>query len=388
MESTKNQLYSTTYFNSDGDKRLTDKKLFEWSQDASEITIFSAYYSIKFLQNYLSQIKNNKKLKKIIFVFNAFGGLRLSQQVDELKGLQEEFNNLVLDIYLNSSSQIFHTKLYGFKTNNETYTWLVGSANLSFGGFENNEEILYRATDTNIERTYVDEVIDKSDSIKEDIKPGINNLVNFFRDGVLYHKPDIHSQMSFNLEVPDWINKKITLAYKFHNSISKNKIGPYNTINGIKDFDANQSGQKNKNIGHLAIYTSYGLWVPTKYINLVESKIKESGKSNYDKWSKFIASFDKEVLKKDFKKYIKDINKFINEVIIPESLKKGDRVICDYGDKEYYLATVVPKYGKKLKVEFDDGTVGTIGNKKESFGTFDSIFNFYIYICTSLKIPF
>jgi len=104
----------------------------------------------------------------------------LSQQVDELKGLQEEFNNLVLDIYLNSSSQIFHTKLYGFKTNNETYTWLVGSANLSFGGFENNEEMnLTVESISNIERGIHGPKFDNLEKIANILKIKVEELFQF-----------------------------------------------------------------------------------------------------------------------------------------------------------------------------------------------------------------
>lgn len=371
------KLYSTRFHDTSSSSRLNKEVLLEYAKRAKSITMFSAYYSSEFVSSFLGAIpKTTRRKCSVRMVFNGFSGNRLLKQKSDLEEIVANFSKQLsfkdLSVFLNFSSTLFHTKLYRFDDGNSV-TWFVGSANASEAAFEDNEEILLKIDGPNSHlNAYVSKVIEKSEELNQVKDPEIDSLVKFWRTGNLYYKPNTQIQFTFNyLDMPDWVFK--TLAGEPPRSTDT--VEPWGAYNikralGVKD----EVGRVRKRVGisTWSIETCLGHWVPGVYVEKVDSKIRDAGRLKKSKLGNIrnaINKCGKSEIIKDFQGYLYDINTILNDLYSTNYIKKGVRVVIDYGDG-FYLGTVTMIKQGKVHIHFDDGDKDKINleGQKSAYG--------------------
>lgn len=324
------ELFSTRYSENCNCKKLDMNLMPRYSCNARTITILSAYYSINFLKTILKAVPKDKRKKcKLILVFNGFRGNRLKSQRDELKEFSKEIKRNKFEefsIYLNMKTTLFHTKLYKFELSKNPTIWFIGSANASEQAFTTNEELLIQITgeQTKLEN-YITTIINSSILIEDVNEPIINNLIAFWRTGLIYSKPNTQIQFSFNeLKMPDHVRNKLGNVRDIPRHTTPGNVwGPFNIkmIIGMhepQDTDEDSSDEEGKHIliGRWSIETSLGFWVPSTYSSQLMDKIIEVGnrkKIEFQSISQKLNSFGSENIIQEYKEYLTEINQILED---------------------------------------------------------------------------
>ena len=322
------KLYSTFYFESDGCEELCEDAILSKIKYALNITILSAYYSISFLKLLFKTVVKSKRKECIVkLVFNGFAGNRLKKQKDELLELIKYLKKIGysnIKIYLNTETALFHSKLYRFETKGKTI-WFIGSANASEPAFNSNEEILLaiHGKQSRFEQ-YVEEVVDDSVEINKVREPKIENLISFWRTGLIYFKPNTQIQFTFNELNMDEDVKEIlnNLDSRPRNTNPGTAWGAYNIKRALgllgagNDNDADNKKKSRVIASRWSVETCYGYWVPTKYSYLLDQSIFKAGSIKEDNIHKVIErleDFGKDKLVADYRGYLDDVIGILEE---------------------------------------------------------------------------
>ena len=323
-------LYSTFYFDESGDcKKLFEDVMLSKVEQARDITILSAYYSISFLKSLFESVARSKRKECAIkLVFNGFAGNRLEKQKRELL----QFINLLkkkgysnIKIYLNTGTTLFHTKLYRFERKNKL-TWFIGSANASEPAFNSNGDILL-AIDRKVSEfeRYVEKVINNSIEINKVCEPRIENLTSFWRTGLIYFKPNTQIPFTFNeLNMDDDVKERLNLsATRPRNTNPGAAWGAYNIkrslglLDGGNEDDDDEEEKKNRvNNSRWSIETCYGYWVPAKYSFGLDEAIIAAGKSRKNDINGILQKlkiWGQGKLIQDYSDYLKDVSDILKE---------------------------------------------------------------------------
>jgi HKD family nuclease len=329
-------IFSTRYYNGDNISKLSESTLTRDMRKAQEVSIVSAYYSVRFLNDVFAKILKRRRKNCIVkCVFNGFSGKRLIAQVDELKKFKKDlsengFENV--DIYLNKECQLFHSKIFFIKNEDESL-WFIGSANASKSAFNKNEEILMRSLNQIRKiKNYIDLVINSSVSIDDFVVDECieNTLIGFFRTGSLYFKPSNRLSFTFGeLKLPSQVEEKLAnINERPRNSNPGKAWGPYNLKSALNISDVNDEQKMRLSIKPWSIETCYGYWVPKKYCTIIEEKVvqKERGVDNdLLKIKNKIEEIGVERLIEDYELYISEANDILSKNNIDWVVNEDDK---------------------------------------------------------------
>ena len=286
------KLFSCNFYNESNIGKLTLNSFTKNALEADQITIISAYYSIEFFNTLFQAIPSQKRNKcEICFVLNGFGGFRLEEQKKELKELEFKLKMLgykTINIYLNTSSSLFHTKLYMFKSKNKT-NWFIGSANSSLSAFSNNEEILLQSSkEHNDFHEYIKSVIQKSYRYDEIEDLNVNNMVKFWRTGSIYYKPNANIQFTFSiLKVPNWVNSELSQLESMPPFSNPGEtLGPFNLKLALEIQESHKVSVQARH-NQWSIETCFGYWVPSQYRDKLDERINLASQDKLEKLTDF-----------------------------------------------------------------------------------------------------
>jgi hypothetical protein len=361
------KLYSCNFHDDSNIEKLTIESLTQYASYATKITIASAYYSVDFFYELFQSIpiKSRKKCK-ICLILNGFCGVRLKRQQDELEEMKSSLLELgykTINIYLNTNSSLFHTKLYKFDLPNET-KWFIGSANSTLSAFRNNEEILLHLTGKHeyLEK-YVEYAIKNSYPYDEIEITDINNMIKFWRTGLIYYKPIANIQFTFSiLKIPSWVNNELSQLDNMPPFASPGEpLGPFNLKLAL-DIEENDKPSAQVRHNQWSIETCFGYWVPSKYKDELDSKINEASQSKREKLNEInlkIHKLGRRYIVEQFRKYIEGVEANLTTVYKNFKWTPGDRIVVKY-ENEYFCGTVKKCGTKKIQILFDDGDTDEI----------------------------
>lgn len=352
-----------------------------------DAVVVSAYYSTEFIKYLFKKIDvKNRKECKALFIFNGLSGLRLTDQIKDLKKLKKDlskigFSQNLIQIYLNKKFDIFHPKIYYFVGENMT-VWSIGSANASTQAFQKNgnEEIIYQKVSFGKKKTqemtalidYVNEILDDSerggdcfeiDKFNDDQLE--KNLISFFRSGLIYFKPMQQLQYTFGeVKFASEIEDQLSRLSDRPENTDKGKLwGPLNLLSilGIGDInDFLEIETSRLSIKPWSIETCYGFWVPSAYANLVDKKLNLKEQDRIEKFKLIKNVFNNKnngsALQSAFNNYIDQINSIFKSNLIAhtidsdkrdEYLKKFNKFLINF-DKRINDEKFMRRYTKPL----------------------------------------
>ncbi|MCK6388688.1 MAG: hypothetical protein L6Q65_13980, partial [Zoogloea sp.] len=208
---------------------------------------------------------------------------------------------------------ILHTKIYRFYLSKKrACTYLIGSANASSAAFERNEEILIKTGNSPSLSKYCNALFRESTKIEEfrKIKKPISSLVGFFQRGFLLIKYPYPVSLTFKFEsLKDFKQTDSQII-----GLGKGeKFGEFNLENY---FRLDRPG-KGEQIKRYSIQTNLGLWVPTFYLNQVESIFDEKADGKHGHYQDLLESMQRQKPEKVLKELWKKIKIHYQGLDIP-----------------------------------------------------------------------
>ena len=268
-----------------------------------------------------------------------------------------------INIYLNTGSSLFHTKLYRFKLANEV-NWFIGSANSSFSAFNSNEEILLQSSKKHKDfEQYIEQVINESYRYDEIEDSNINSMVKFWRTGLIYYKPNANIQFTFSiLKIPNWVKKELSQLKNMPPFATPGEpLGPFNLklALGFQESDEPTAQARHNS---WSIETCYGYWVPSQYKDKLDQKITNVSHDKLKKLKYILSKMEEcgeNFIFDQFHKYIQVVKLNLNAIYANYKWNSGDRIVVRC-ESDYYNGTVVKCGTKKMDIKFDDGDSDTI----------------------------
>jgi hypothetical protein len=289
-------LYTSRY-NTDNSHKLSTK-LFKILSKKNKITIISAFYSINTIEELFKTVSPENDVTIIV---SGLGSNKILDQVDELKRIKLK-KNQTIKIY--NKSHLLHSKIYYGTSNNINGSIIfIGSANLSNGGFNKNEEILVKIENKDTKKEIIEYIkLIESESIsinskklnaqrKTNIE---NDIIDYINNGYIVFKPSI----SYTLNYTDNYLKSYTKDLSAQQTIRNTKIElksslDISNIAGITDHieklsnysdiedDSNSEKSNRIHVRNNCIETCLGYWLPkSKYEEFTEKNSKSQAERN------------------------------------------------------------------------------------------------------------
>jgi hypothetical protein len=283
-------LYSTKY-NTNNSQKLTTK-IFKILSKKNKVTIISAFYSTNTIEELLKTVSPETDVTIIV---SSLGSNKILDQVDELKRIKLR-KKQIIKIY--DKSHLLHSKIYYGTSNNINGSVIfIGSANLSNGGFNKNEEILVKIESKDTKKEIIDyiKLIDNESISINSKKLNIqrhknieNDIIDYINNGYIVFKPSI----SYTLNYTDNYLKSYTNDLSAQQTIRNTKIEQKSSLDisniaGITDHieklsnysdieDDSISEKSNRiHVRNNCIETCLGYWLPkSKYEEFTEKNRK------------------------------------------------------------------------------------------------------------------
>jgi len=281
-------LYSTRS-KAKGVTRLTREVVQQHFSGALRIGVISPYYDVKWLLQLLTA-PTLSNAQEVRLIFNILGASRLKQQVEELRGLESALKKRApkceINVRLAHAPGIFHTKLFLFQVEDQ-WGALVGSLNATNAATQVNEEILVSGTqDVELLRSYLIDswtCAKKLDDL-ENIPSDINDLIAFFRTGILYFKPSSSLLVTYNPfrdllhAIPEELRRRLddqALPFSDPGGLGAFKVSL--ALNTVIEYDSEQDESKTRaSLKPYSVETCLGYWVPISVESGLEKKLQEA----------------------------------------------------------------------------------------------------------------
>ena len=268
--------------NSQSSNPLSAKLLIDRIEQATEITIVSAYFDSKFVRSLFDR-KRCLAGKTLTLIFgqsnsSAEQRQRLTELRDELRRHGDKKTKLLVAVA--GGSRFLHTKLYQFRRTKWCRT-LVGSANATHNGFGLNDEVLVEVHGPHLGLdTYIRTLIENCTPCDE-LSPPSDSYRSFddlLRDGYIYFKPT--RAVSYTVDCfsgHPTVQEALLRSdggepLPFHDERS---LGSLNVLRlmGIEEDEA-KGGDVKKS--PFVIETALGYWVPSAFEPLMEEQITKA----------------------------------------------------------------------------------------------------------------
>lgn len=355
-------------------------------QSANHITIISAFYNISYFKILSDNLPKDAKVEIIIPAEK--GVEKLVKQKKELSNFIKKKQNFYFRLV--DSSHLLHTKLYVFKSkDNSTVVW-IGSSNASTNSINNCEELMLRTSQDKLPRSitnYINSLKEGSFEFQErSINLRTSNLRNFFSQGSLYTRTTESFSPSIEVNFGEYRDKVIDAlkADAAEDSLTGLFIKATNRISildllklsyrdkdiGIADIEAKNSGEGIKKYG---LFTSYGLWIPDGYIQKTDTFLEKS--DNFKKRERRLTRIrdslnDTERLIKVYKQILGRIAKLIDQqdytFFKDDNYRNISRLqsklewcrdrLRDEDDNHFYKLLLYPYYSSPMPNIWDDNS--------------------------------
>ncbi|QGM96873.1 phospholipase D family protein [Methylocystis parvus] len=299
----------------------------KWSKS---VIFISAYYGVDFANELFRFCKSTNIAQEITLVFAAAANSNRSNQITELRNLRVSLRNLGyakkrINIRIATDITFLHTKIFAFTGPGGHKRYMLGSANFSSAAFFKNDEVLIleRGRHDRIE-SYIMHVITNSSSIDEaSTNSDIKDWRGFFREGFLYFKPSRQVPYTVNCFVGDDFAETVNLlekatggaALEFHDP---GGLGSLNLALLMRDR-TNGIARKRVSMSAFAIETAFGLWVPSAYVDQVETRIESSSQARLkdlrEQGLRLNAVSDY-FIKEQIRLYLDEINLRLEEIVL------------------------------------------------------------------------
>jgi len=270
---------------------------------AATVDIASAFYDCRFLKSLL--VLPRRRNGHVRILLNGLGGSRLSKQCDELMSLVDSLKKswTRVEIRLAFEPGIFHSKVYAFGKLNGSTEIFFGSANATNAALNLNEEVLIRLPhDGSQIPAYFEEIWSQGKPVEGIEEPKAHSLIAFFRSGVLYFKPSVSLQKSYN---PFSVILRLLSDDEKQLLAPQTATIPYAEENGITGFsieralevqaerDAVETERTVARSSPYVVETCLGYWVPCALQDALDEKLDSAGAGKRQRLEDLRRHFDR-----------------------------------------------------------------------------------------------
>jgi len=324
LQNTPSMVLFSNHYHSGEKNKLLAETVSESLGRFSKVSMAFAYYDSKFCINLLFNSTIQRGNSEIRIIFNGLKGSRLESQWNDLISLkiklEKRFHKVSIKLFFEKG--IFHSKLILAQDQNVGLVF-VGSANLTNAAYSINEEIFLQIKGQVTQFSdYFERIWTSSEAIdildmkpEEDEVVPADSLVNFFRAGSLFFKPNSLLQFGFN-PFSEFLNSLSDLEKQKLGSVplpfseGTTGVGSFNikramgfSDNAIVD---NEKKQSRFSIKPYSIETCLGFWVPDAFRYELIEKLDEVGQHKqgyYEKLRARLKSIAENEIERNYSKY-------------------------------------------------------------------------------------